>query len=74
MKIVILGGGPAGLYAGLLIKKANPQHDVSIIERNPADVTYGWGWSSQTARWRLSSAPITGLMSRSPRASSSGTP
>jgi anthraniloyl-CoA monooxygenase len=43
MKIVILGGGPAGLYSGLLIKKANPSHDIIIIERNPADVTYGWG-------------------------------
>ena len=43
MKIVILGAGPAGLYAGLLIKKANPAHDITIIERNPAGVTYGWG-------------------------------
>jgi anthraniloyl-CoA monooxygenase len=43
MKITILGGGPAGLYAGLLIKKANPAHDITILERNPADVTYGWG-------------------------------
>ena len=43
MKIVILGGGPAGLYAGLLIKKADPTHDITILERNPADVTYGWG-------------------------------
>src|SRR5258708_13065328 len=43
MKIVILGGGPAGLYSGLLIKKANPSHDITIIERNAADVTYGWG-------------------------------
>src|SRR2546421_5586257 len=43
MKIVILGGGPAGLYSGLLIKKANPAYDITIIERNPADVTYGWG-------------------------------
>jgi anthraniloyl-CoA monooxygenase len=42
-KIVILGGGPAGLYCGLLIKKADPACDVTIIERNPADVTYGWG-------------------------------
>src|SRR5258708_18988790 len=43
MKIVILGGGPAGPYSGLLIKKANPSHDITIIERNAADVTYGWG-------------------------------
>ena len=43
MKIVILGGGPTGLYSGLLIKKANPSHDITIIERNAADVTYGWG-------------------------------
>jgi anthraniloyl-CoA monooxygenase len=43
MRIVILGGGPAGLYAGLLIKKANPLHDVVLLERNPRDVTYGWG-------------------------------
>jgi anthraniloyl-CoA monooxygenase len=43
MKIVILGGGPAGLYSGLLIKKANPTFDITIIERNAADVTYGWG-------------------------------
>jgi anthraniloyl-CoA monooxygenase len=42
-KIVVLGGGPAGLYCGLLIKKADPSCDVTIIERNPADVTYGWG-------------------------------
>ena len=43
MKITILGGGPAGLYSGLLIKKANPAHEITIIERNAADVTYGWG-------------------------------
>src|SRR5947208_14208112 len=43
MKIAILGGGPAGLYSGLLIKKANPAHDITILERNAADVTYGWG-------------------------------
>lgn len=43
MKIVILGAGPAGLYSGLLLKKANPSHDITILERNPANVTYGWG-------------------------------
>lgn len=43
MKIAILGGGPAGLYSGLLIKKANPAHEITMVERNAADVTYGWG-------------------------------
>ena len=43
MKIAILGAGPAGLYSGLLLKKANPAHTITIVERNPADVTYGWG-------------------------------
>src|SRR5438874_6783354 len=43
MRIVILGAGPAGLYCGLLIKKAYPAYEITIIERNPADVTYGWG-------------------------------
>ncbi|HEU5438024.1 MAG TPA: FAD-dependent monooxygenase [Ktedonobacterales bacterium] len=43
MKITILGAGPAGLYCGLLLKKANPAHEITIIERNPPDATYGWG-------------------------------
>ncbi|MDQ5824733.1 MAG: FAD-dependent monooxygenase [Chloroflexota bacterium] len=41
--ITVLGAGPAGLYFALLAKKANPSYDITVIERNPADVTYGWG-------------------------------
>jgi anthraniloyl-CoA monooxygenase len=43
MRISILGAGPAGLYFALLMKKADPSHEVTVIERNPADATYGWG-------------------------------
>ena len=43
MKIVCLGGGPAGLYFAILALKANPTWDVTVIERNRADATFGWG-------------------------------
>lgn len=43
MRIVCVGGGPAGLYFGLLMKKANPEHQVSVIERNRPYDTFGWG-------------------------------
>ena len=43
MKIVCIGGGPAGLYAALLIKKFGPHHDVSVVERNRPYDTFGWG-------------------------------
>ena len=43
MKIVCLGGGPAGLYFSILAKKANPSWDITVIERNAADSTFGWG-------------------------------
>ena len=43
MKIVCLGGGPAGLYFSILAKKANPSWNITVIERNRADSTFGWG-------------------------------
>ncbi len=43
MKIVCLGGGPAGLYFAISMKLRDPSHDVTVIERNQADDTFGWG-------------------------------
>jgi 2-polyprenyl-6-methoxyphenol hydroxylase-like FAD-dependent oxidoreductase len=43
MRIVCVGAGPAGLYFAILMKKRDPGHDVTVLERNPAGVTYGWG-------------------------------
>ncbi len=43
MKISILGGGPAGLYFAILMKKAWPQSDIAVVERNRADDTFGFG-------------------------------
>ncbi len=38
-----MGGGPAGLYAGILLKKADPDRDIRILERNRPDDTFGFG-------------------------------
>ncbi|MEQ5841982.1 bifunctional salicylyl-CoA 5-hydroxylase/oxidoreductase [Paraburkholderia acidicola] len=50
MRIVCIGGGPAGLYFGLLMKGRNPAHEVTVIERNRPYDTFGWGvvFSDQT--------------------------
>ena len=42
-RIVCLGGGPAGLYASILFKKALPAARVEVYERNRPDDTFGWG-------------------------------
>ena len=43
MKIACLGGGPAGLYFAISMKLRNASHDITVIERNRADDTFGWG-------------------------------
>jgi anthraniloyl-CoA monooxygenase len=50
MRIVCIGGGPAGLYFALLMKKQHPAHHVTVVERNRAFDTFGWGvvFSDQT--------------------------
>jgi anthraniloyl-CoA monooxygenase len=42
-KITCVGAGPAGLYFAILAKRLDPEQTVSVIERGPEGVTYGWG-------------------------------
>ena len=50
MRILCVGGGPAGLYLALLMKRADVRHHVRVVERNRAYDTFGWGvvFSDQT--------------------------
>ncbi len=43
MRVICLGGGPAGLYFAISMKLRDPSHDVTVVERNKADDTFGWG-------------------------------
>jgi anthraniloyl-CoA monooxygenase len=43
MKIVSIGGGPAGLYFSILMKKAQPGAEITVYERNRSGDTFGWG-------------------------------
>ncbi|MBF9194721.1 bifunctional salicylyl-CoA 5-hydroxylase/oxidoreductase [Microvirga terrestris] len=43
MKTAIIGGGPAGLYFAILLKKLRPESDITVYERNRADETFGFG-------------------------------
>jgi anthraniloyl-CoA monooxygenase len=58
-RIVCLGGGPAGLYAAILLRKALPAARIEVYERNRPDDTFGWGvvFSDQTmANFRAADA------------------
>jgi len=43
VKIVAIGGGPASLYFAILTKKADPSHEIVVLERNRPDDTFGFG-------------------------------
>src|SRR5215218_3942562 len=43
LRIAVVGGGPGGLYFAILMKKANPRHEVTVFERNRPDDTFGFG-------------------------------
>jgi anthraniloyl-CoA monooxygenase len=43
MKINLIGGGPAALYFAILMKKQDPSHEITILERDGPNDTFGWG-------------------------------
>ena len=43
MRVACIGGGPAGLFLAILLKKSNPGHEVTVYERNRLDDTFGFG-------------------------------
>src|ERR1044072_3529915 len=52
MKVNVIGGGPAGLYFALLMKRHGVAREVVVYERNPPGATFGWGvgFSGRTVR------------------------
>jgi len=59
MRIAIIGGGPAGLYFAISMKLRDPAHDITVFERNPPGVTFGWGvvFSDQTVENLMANDP-----------------
>ena len=43
MRIACLGGGPAGLYFAIAMKRRQPGHEIVVVERNRPYDTFGWG-------------------------------
>ncbi|AKN75463.1 salicylyl-CoA 5-hydroxylase [Streptomyces sp. PBH53] len=43
MRVAIIGGGPGGLYAAALLKRLDPNREITLWERNAPDVTFGFG-------------------------------
>lgn len=61
MKIVCLGGGPSGLYLAISMKLRNPEHDITVYERNQPGDTFGWGvvFSDQTMENLQANDPVS---------------
>jgi len=59
MKISIVGGGPSGLYFAILMKRLDPRHEITLLERDGPHDTFGWGivFSDQTFSYLEGSDP-----------------
>lgn len=59
MRISIIGGGPAGLYFAILMKKQDRSHQITLLERDGPHDTFGWGivFSDQTFSYLRESDP-----------------
>ncbi len=61
LRILCLGGGPASLYFSILMKKANPSADITVLERGQRDSTWGFGvvFSDDTLQGLMEADAIT---------------
>ena len=61
MKILVIGGGPTGLYFSILMKRVDPSHEIVVLERNRPDDTFGFGvvFSDKTISEVESADPVT---------------
>jgi anthraniloyl-CoA monooxygenase len=64
VNVVVVGGGPGGLYAALLMKRRDPRAQITVIERNRPDDTFGWGvvLSDQTVANLRAADPESGAV------------
>ncbi len=61
MRVHVIGGGPGGLFSAILLKRANPAHEVVVYERNRANDPFGFGvvFSDATGHALASADPPT---------------